>query len=184
MGYAIKRTLIRLYNKNDFMIIKNELLAGVAIAVASFIWICLEYIIGFHDSLIDYHEYASNLAYVLPVIGIYWAIQKRHATFAPGEFQVKDGLMSGVIVFVTAAFLYLPLLYLFVTSINPDFFGNMIASEAKKAILSGGNSIVAITDAQQYYTVSSYLIKVFTGFLILGLFISLMLSFRLVKKGK
>jgi hypothetical protein len=58
----------------------------------------------------------------------------------------------------------------------------MIASEAKKAILSGGNSIIAITDAQQYYTVSSYLIKGFTGFLILGLFISLMFSFRLVKK--
>src|SRR6187431_1787297 len=99
------------------MIIKNELLAGVAIAVASFIWICLEYIIGFHDSLIDYHMYVTNLAYILPVIGIYWAIKKRHATFAPGEFQIKDGLMSGVIVSVTAAFLYLPLLYLFVTSI-------------------------------------------------------------------
>ena len=164
------------------MIIKNELLAGVAIALASFIWICLEYIIGLHDRLIDYHMYVTNLAYILPIIGIYWAIKKRYATFAPGEFQMKDGLMSGVIVFVTAALLNLPLMYLFVTYINPDFFGNMIAAEAKKAIMSGGNSIIALTDAQQYYTVSSYLIKGFTGFLILGLFISLMLSFRLVKK--
>ena len=164
------------------MIIKNELLAGVAIALASFIWICLEYIIGFHDSLIDYHMYVTNLAYILPIIGIYWAIKKRYATFAPGEFQMKDGLMSGVIVFVTAALLNLPLMYLFVTSINPSFFGNMIAVEAKKAIQSGGNSIIAMTDAQHYYNTSSYLIKGFTGFLILGLFTSLMVSFRLVKK--
>lgn len=164
------------------MIIKNELLAGVAIALASFIWICLEYFIGFHDRLIDYHEYVTNLAYILPIIGIYWAIKKRYATFPKGEFQIKDGLMSGVIVFVTAALLNLPLMYLFVTSINPDFFGNMIAMEAKKAILSGGNSIIAMTDAQQYYNTSSYLIKSFTGFLILGLFTSLMISFRLVKK--
>ena len=166
------------------MIIKNELLAGVAIALASFIWICIEYSIGFHDRFIDYQEYASNLAYVLPIIGIIWAIKKRYATFDPGEFQIKDGLMSGVIVSVTAAFLNLPLIYLFVTSINPDFFGNMIASEAKKAIMSGGNSIIAMTDAQQYYNTSTYLIKGFTGFLMLGLFISLMFSYRLVKKGK
>jgi len=164
------------------MIIKNELLAGVAIAVASFLWICLEYIIGFHDRFIDYHMYVTNLAYILPIIGIYWAIKKRYATFAPGEFQLKDGLMSGVIVFVTAAFLNLPLMYLFVTYINPDFFGNMIAAEGKKALVSGGNTIVAITDAQEYYTISSYLMKSFTGFLILGLFTSLMISFRLVKK--
>ncbi|ABG59272.1 DUF4199 domain-containing protein [Cytophaga hutchinsonii] len=164
------------------MIIKNELLAGVAIAIASFIWICLEYIIGFHDSLIDYHMYVTNLAYVLPVIGLYWAIKKRYATFQPGQFQLKDGLMSGVLVSVTAAVLNLPLQLFFVRYINPDFFGNMIAAEAKKAIMDGGNSIVAITDAQEYYTESSYLIQGFTGFLILGLFISLMLSFRLLKK--
>jgi hypothetical protein len=164
------------------MIIKNELLAGLAIALASFIWICLEYFIGFHDRLIDYHMYVTNLAYILPIIGIYWAIKKRYATFEKGAFQIKDGLMSGVIVTVTAALLNLPLMLLFVNYINPDFFGNMIAVEAKKAILNGGNSIIAITDAQQYYKVSSYLIKGFTGFLILGLFISLMFSFRLVKK--
>lgn len=164
------------------MIIKNELLAGIAITVASFLWICLEYIIGFHDRFIDYHMYVTNLAYILPIIGIYWAIKKRYATFSKGQFQLKDGLMSGVIVFVTAALLNLPLQLLFVTNINPDFFGNMIASEAKKAILSGGNSIIAMTDAQQYYNTSSYLIKGFTGFLILGMFLSLMLSFRLVKK--
>ena len=164
------------------MIIKNELLAGVAIAVASFVWICLEYIIGLHDSLVDYHMYVANLAYALPVIGLYWAIKKRYATFAPGEFQLKDGLMSGVIVSVTAACLNLPLQLFFVRYINPAFFGNMIAAEAKKAIMSGDNSIIAITDAQQYYTESAYLIQGFTSFLILGLFISLMLSFRLVKK--
>lgn len=164
------------------MIIKNELLAGVAIAVASFIWICLEYAIGFHDSLIDYHMYVTNLAYILPIIGLYWSIKKRYATFAPGQFQLKDGLMSGVIVSVTAALLNLPLQLLFVRYINPAFFGNMIAQEAKKSIMSGDNSIIAITDAQQYYTESSYLIQGFTSFLILGLFISLLVSFRLVKK--
>lgn len=164
------------------MIIKNELLAGVAIAIASFIWLYLEYIIGFHDSLIEYHMYANNLAYILPIIGIYWAIKKRHATFSKGAFQLKDGLMSGVIVFVTTALLNLPLQLLFLNYINPDFFGNMMAYEAKKAIMSGGNSIIAITDAQNYYNTSSYLIQGFTGLLALGLLVSLMISFRLVKK--
>lgn len=164
------------------MIIKNELLAGVAIAIASFIWICLEYIIGIHDRYIAYHMYATNVAYILPVVGIYWAIKKRHATFAKGEFQLKDGLMSGVIVFVTAALLNLPLQLFFLKYINPDFFGNMMAYEAKKAIMDGGNSIIAITDAQDYYNTSSYLIQGFTGFLAIGLLVSLMVSFRLVKK--
>jgi hypothetical protein len=166
------------------MIIKNELLAGIAISIASFIWICFEFFLGFHDSRIDYHVYATNLAYILPIVGMYWAIQKRHATFTRGEFQLKDGLMSGVIVSVTAAFLNLPLQYLFITYINPKFFGNMIAMEGKKALLGGNNSIVAITDAQQYYNTSSFLIQGFTSFLILGLFISIMLSYRLVKKDR
>lgn len=165
------------------MLIKNELLAGFSIAVASFIWLCLEFILGFQDTYIDYYMYVSNLAFILPIIGLYWAINKRYATFAPGEFQLKDGLMSGVIVSVTAAFVSLPLHWFFVEKINPKFFGNMIALEGKKALSGAGNTIVAITDAQAYYNESSFLIKGFTSLLILGLFISLMLSFRLVKKG-
>lgn len=164
------------------MIIKNELLAGVAIALGTFIWICLEYIIGFHDRFIDYHIYVTNLAYALPVIGIYWAIKKRYATFSKGAFQLKDGLMSGVIVFVTAALLNLPLQLFFLKNINPKFFDSMISEETKKAIMSGDNSIIALTDALEYYNTSSYLIQGFTGYLILGLFVSLMVSFRLVKK--
>lgn len=164
------------------MVIKNELLAGIAIALATFVWLCLEFIFGLHDRYIDYYLYTSNLIYILPIIGIHWAVKKRFYALSPGEFQIKDGLMSGVIVLVTAAFLNLFLQLMFLTYINPDFFGNMIAVSAKKAIMTGGNSIVAIQDAQEYYNLSSYLIQGFTTFLILGLFISLMTSFRLIKK--
>jgi hypothetical protein len=165
------------------MLIKNELLAGFAIAVASFIWLCVEFLVGFQDTYIDYYMYVSNLAYIIPIIGLYWAIKKRYATFAPGAFQLKDGLMSGVIVSVTAAFINLPLQWIFIEKVNPAFFGNMIALEGKKALMGAGNTIVAITDAQAYYNVSSFLIQGFTNFLILGLFISVMVSFRLVKKS-
>lgn len=166
------------------MIIKNELLAGIAIALATFVWLCLEFIVGLHDRYIDYYLYTSNIIYVLPVIGVYWAVKKRYYALPPGEFQIKDGLMSGVIVFITAAFLNLFLQFLFIKYINPDFFGNMIAVSAKKAIMTGGNSIVAIQEAQDYYNLSSYLIQGSTTLLILGLFVSMMTSFRLVKKGK
>jgi hypothetical protein len=165
------------------MIIKNELIAGIAIALATFLWICLEFIFGMHDKYIDYHMYVTNLAYIIPVIGVHWAVKRRYYAQPPGEFQIKDGLMSGVIVGVTAAFLTLPLLWIFFTYINPDFFGNMIAVSAKKAIMSGGNSIVAIQDAQEYFQLSSYLIQSFTSMLMLGVLISLMVSFRLIKKG-
>ena len=164
------------------MIIKNELLAGIVIAIATFIWLCLEFVLGLQDTYIDYYMYVTNLAYILPIIGMYWAIKKRYATFAPGTFQLKDGLMSGVIVSVTAAFLNLPLQWFFVEKVNPQYFGNMIALEGKKALSGAGNTIVAITDAQAYYNVSTFLIKGFSSFLILGLFISLMVSFKLVKK--
>ncbi len=165
------------------MIIKNELLAGIVIAVVTFTWSCLEFIFGLQDKYIDYHMYITNLVYVIPVIGVHWAVKKRYLFLPPGQFQIKDGLMSGVIVSVTAAFLTLPLLWIFVTYINPDFFGNMIAVSAKKAIMSGGNSIMAIQEAQDYFKLSSYLIQNFTSMLILGLLISLMVSFRLIKKG-
>lgn len=165
------------------MIIKNELLAGIAIALATFVWLCLEFIFGLHDRYIDYYLYISNLVYVLPVIGIHWAIKKRYYALPPGEFQMKDGLMSGVIVFVTAAFLNLFFQFIFVKHINPNFFGNMIAASAKKAIMTGDNSIIAIQEAQEHFNLSSYLIQGFTGFLILGLFISIMVTFRLIKNG-
>ena len=165
------------------MLIKNELLAGISIALASFIWLCLEFVFGMQDTYIDYYMYVSNFAYILPIIGLYWAIKKRYATFTTGAFQLKDGLMSGVIVSVTAAFINLPLQWFFVEKVNPHFFGNMIALEGKKALTGAGNTIVAITDAQAYYNISSFLIQGFTSFLILGLFISLMLSFRLVKRN-
>ena len=164
------------------MVIKNELLAGIAIALGSFVWLCLEFTFGLHDRYVDYYIYTANIIYALPVIGLYWAIKKRYHSLPPGEFQIKDGLMSGVIVSVTAAFLNLPLQLLFLKYINPDFFGNMIAASAKKAIMSGGNSILAIQEAQDYYNQTAFLIQGFTGFLILGLFVSLMISFRLVKK--
>jgi len=164
------------------MVIKNELFAGVAVALAMFILLCLEFIFGLHDRYIDYYLYIENIIYILPVIGLYLAIKKRYYLQPPGEFQIKDGLMSGVIVCVTAAFLNLPLQLLFLEYINPDYFGNMIAVSAKKAITSGGNSIIAIQEAQNYYNQTDFLIQGFTTFIILGLFISMMVSFRLVKK--
>jgi hypothetical protein len=166
------------------MVIKNELITGVAIALASFLWICLEFLVGMHDRYIDYHLYIAGLIYAFPAIGVYWAVRKRYYSLPPGEFKIKDGLMSGVIIIVTAAFLNLFLQFIFFRFINPDYFGNMIAASAKKAIMTGGNSILAIQEAQEKYNLSTFLLQNFMNLLILGLFISLMTSFRLIKKGK
>jgi len=166
------------------MIIKNELIAGILIALGTFIWFCLEYVSGLQDRYIDYHLYITNFAFLIPLIGIHWSLKKRFYSFAPGEFQMKDGLMSGVIVSVTAAFLTLPLLWGFFTYINPDFFNSMIAGAVKHAMLDGGNTIRAIQDAQDYFKLDSYLIQTFTGTLMFGLLISLIVSFRFVKKSR
>ncbi|MBC7450987.1 MAG: DUF4199 domain-containing protein [Cytophagales bacterium] len=164
------------------MLIKNELIAGVCIALGTFIWICLEFATGLHSEWIDYHSYITNLAYVIPVIGIHWAVKKRYYTFAPGTFQIKDGLISGVIASVVSAALTIPLLWMFFTYINPAFFASMIGVSVKHAMQKGENAIQAVHDAQEYYNLSSYLIQAFTAALMLGLLISLMVSFRLMKK--
>jgi hypothetical protein len=166
------------------MIIKNELVAGILIAMGTFVWICLEYISGLQDTYIDYHMYVTNLSFVIPVIGINWALKKRFHSFAPGTFQIKDGLISGVIVSVTAAFLIIPMLLSFFTYINPDFFDSMISESVKHAILNGENTIRAVQDAQEYFNLNSYLMQTFTGMLIFGLLVSLMVSYRLMKKTR
>jgi hypothetical protein len=160
----------------------KEMVFGLIIAVATLVFLVMEYQFGLHDTYIKYYFYIAPLKWVM-VIGLLWyAIHQLYLELPPGQFSIKDGLMRGAIISVVAAFGKLAVYGLFLNLINSDFLGNMMAYKIKLAILEGDNAIRVVEEVRNTYSMSSYLIEQFTTMLFLGLFVSLLVSYRLMKQ--
>lgn len=160
----------------------KEIIIGLIIAVATLVFLVMEFQFGLHDKYIKYYFYVSPLKWLM-VIGLIWyAIHQLYLELAPGQFSIKDGLMRGAIISVVAAFGKLAVYGLFLNVINPDFLGNIIAHKIKVAILEGDNAIRVVQEVRDTYSMSTYLIEQFTTMLFLGLFVSLLVSYRLMKQ--
>ncbi|MFN8415352.1 MAG: DUF4199 domain-containing protein [Cytophagaceae bacterium] len=162
----------------------KEIVIGLIIALATLVFLVMEFQFGLHDTYIKYYFYIAPLKWLMVVGLIWYAIHQLYIELPPGQFFIKDGLMRGAIISVVAAFGKLAVYGLFLNVINPDFLGNIIAQKIKVAIMEGDNAIRVVQEVRESYSMSAYLIEQFTTMLFLGLFVSLLVSYRLMKQNE
>lgn len=153
---------------------RKEVKTAIWVAVLGFAWVVLEFITGLHTSNIEMHGAVTWFAF-LPVILVYFWHYKYLNKKVPNQLTFKQAFFSGMIVTAIAIPLSQIGFAIFYYLINPNFFSAFKNYSVQTKIMDAG-------EADKYFTMSSYLIQIAMGMLLIGIVLSLILS--LIYKSK
>ena len=143
---------------------------GLVLALATLVWISLEYAVGLHTTHIAYHSIVTNFFAVIP-IGLMWrALKHRRDVLEGGQILWWQGLMSGMIISVVAGALGGPTIWLFIKFVNPQYFTAMIEYSVKTGYY------LKTEHAEAYFNLAGYAIQATLGPVIMGFFTSVILT--------
>lgn len=95
---------------------------GILFATILFLWYCLEYLLGLHDTYIEYHAFVSYFFAVPVVVVMASAVRHRKRQLHGGEGVRFGTLFSfGFVVALVASFVVVPVMYVFIQWVNPGF---------------------------------------------------------------
>ena len=170
------------FSKMNF---KSEIRTGILLSVGLFLWLLLEFFLGFHTTRIDYHPFITWLSIVIPIAGIYWSMKVKRDREYAGKISFVQALKSGFVVTAIMSLLGPIMVFVYVSAINPLFFSTMLAHS--KVMIEGLNISVIdkekmIEESTRNFSTSSYVIQSFIGSLIMGTVLSL-LTAALMKRN-
>ena len=163
---------------------KTELKYGLVIGLLMFLWLILEFVMGFHTDKIRYQPYVTNLAYLIPVIGIYQGIKSKRIMDLDGYITYAEGLKIGFIISIYVAIVAVITQFLFHTFINLDYFDKMIEYSTQMKADSGMTEEEALTTAKAIFNLTSYLFQAFIFNLAIGSVVALIAATMLKRKSE
>jgi FtsH-binding integral membrane protein len=146
------------------------------ISASTFIWLMLEYLLGFQDEYVSFHPVVSMVVLIFPIAFTFVALRKKRDEYYEGVITFGQAFQSGIIIAIICAVFTVPIQYIFHYAINPRFFDVMIEESIKKAINNGKNFTDARQQAEAYFNITSYIIQSVVGTLIIGLLLSALFS--------
>ena len=165
----------------------SEIRSGIAISVAGFLWLLLEFSLGLHSTRIDYQPFFTWMSIIIPIIGLYWAAKAKRDRFYKGKINFIQSAKTGIIVTAVSSIISPLLAWLYVSVINPFYFSTMISHRKQMIeelnLSSLEEKSIKINEAFQYFNTSNYIIQSFLAVLIIGLVLSLIIA-ALIKKDK
>lgn len=157
------------------MNLKSILRFSTLSGLLSLLWLAFEFMLGLHDSYIEYHPYITMLGLVIPV-GIMYAFMKdfgQQSVQSPtfGQYFLQ-GLFLALLMGVVAA----PVQLVFHYVINPDFFENMISY----ALANG--YFKTVQEATAEFNFNAYLLKSVIGSFVFGVILALLMAFIRIRR--
>lgn len=152
-----------------------EIKWGVIFMAVTLAWMLIENITGLHGAHIDKHAIYTNI-FAIPAIAVYvFALLEKRKKDLGGVMTWKQGFISGLIITIIVGILS-PLGQVIIHNvISPEYFPNVI-----EFVVSEGQ--MAQADAEEYFSLSNYIMQSVIGALIMGLLTSAIVAF-FVKKG-
>jgi len=157
---------------------KVTLTYGMMYAMASLLWISMEYALGFQTIYAEIQPYVT-LLFLIPAIYIMYRGMKSHRVIVherQAPFNYVMAIMSGFNITVIATLLSPAVSWIFHSYINPEFFDTMIQQSV---------STMRMTEdmAKAYFNQRSYIQQGIVGGLITGSIISAILALFLRDKN-
>lgn len=146
------------------------------ISAVTFIWLMLEYLLGFQDEYVSYHSLVSKLALVIPIAFTFAALRQKREEYYDGVISFRQAFQSGALIAIICALLMIPIQYVFHYMINPRFFDVMIEESIKDGIKNGKNLTEARQQAEAYYNITAYVIQSVIGTLVIGFLLAAILG--------
>jgi len=156
---------------------KVTLTYGIIYALASLLWISMEYALGFQTIYVEIQPYITFL-FLIPAVYIMYRGMKSHRVIVherQAPFNYFMAFMSGFNITVIATLLSPVVSYIFHSYINPEFFDSMIQQSVSSMLMTEDM-------AKAYYNQQSYIQQSIVGGLISGSIISAVLALFLRDK--
>jgi hypothetical protein len=147
-----------------------EVRYGLVLALASFVWITLEYAVGLHTTHIAYHPVVTNFFLLIPIYLMWRALKHRRDVLERGQLDWWQGIASGMFISVVAGALAAPTMWIFITFVNPNFFSAMIEFSVKTGYHQ------KLDHAEAYFNFPAYAIQSTLMPIVLGFVVSVILT--------
>jgi hypothetical protein len=146
-----------------------EIKWGIIYTIAAFLWILLEKMMGWHGKNIE--QYAFNTwFFFIPATHIYVsALKAKRDKFFGGKINWISGLQTGLIITTVVILLNLPLQYIFIRLISPDFFTNAINYAVKSGKMN-------FSEAEIFFNLKKLIFQSSLKTMIFGIVISAIVS--------
>ena len=151
---------------------------GFLISFLAFIWILMEYLLGFHDArLVEYHPYFTLFSLLIPIFLLQRALQTRENLMG-NAFNFADAMKTGVLISIITGFFNLIFQTIYQKIINPTYLEFMIDYAVSHKYAPNREK------AAEYFNFNAYLIQGFIAAIIGGIIISLIITVILIRKKK
>jgi hypothetical protein len=154
------------------MKIKIELRYSVLTSLLVLLWLILEYMTGLQDTYIAWHAIISLLLSIIIPAVTYRLALKEKIEEKYNKLSFRQALLSGFLMTIFTSIFTIPVQWVFLKYVNPDFLESMIAY----TVSSRG---ARAEQAAMYLNHTSYIIESAIITLVIGLVLSVILAFRM-----
>ncbi|GAB3171876.1 DUF4199 domain-containing protein [Telluribacter humicola] len=157
---------------------KTEFKYAAILTAILFLWLCLEFWLGFHDAMVDYLPLTSLLTVVIWGLVLNREIKEKRTLPTTTFWNYGRGFRTAMLTTVLALPMLVLSRWLFYDLINPDFFNNIMIKGREWLTVSAttednfNNSIKMMED---YFQMKSYQTVVLVFNVVTGLIFSAIL---------
>jgi len=164
--------------------INSEVRSGIAISVACFFWLLMEYWLGLHGKYLDVEPFFFGLILLIPLIGIYWGIKAKRDRFYHGSISFFNALKSSLIITATTSVVTPLFVWLYISAINPLYLLSLKENQlamVRDLNIAPDSLAIREADINGTYNTLSYITSSFLFTLAVCLVISLAVSILIRK---
>lgn len=154
---------------------KIEIKWAIVFTLIALIWMLFEKSMGWHDELIADHALYTNWFAIIAVLVYIIALRDKRKNAFNGEMRWVDGFKSGVLISIFVAILSPLSQYITHEYISPEYFSNVISFTVEQGEMTQ-------EQAQDYFSLNSYIFKSAIGALVMGVITSAVVAFFVKNK--
>ncbi len=140
----------------------TEIKWGILFIISGLFWVWLEKMFGLHDVYVAQHPLYTNLFGIIAVTLFYLALREKRNKFFNGNMTWKEGFTSGIVLTIIITILSPLSQYITYEYISPEYFNNIV----EHSVQSGS---MGREDAEEFFSLRSYLIQATFGALVMGI---------------
>jgi len=160
---------------------KTEFKYAAILSALLFVWLCLEFWIGFHDRYVDYLPLTTLLTSLVWAVGLYWEIREKENTHPALVWNYGRRFRTAFLTTILALPMLLLSRWVFYDWINPQFLNTVLTQG--KAWASAQNGFESSLEMMEdYFEMKAYQTASLVFNLVTGLIFSLLLPTFFRKK--
>jgi len=149
---------------------------GVIVGIGVSAWVLLEFLLGFHTSLMHVGQYTGYISIIVPILGIYFGLKEIKKQEA---FGFWNGVKHGMLIVSLASVIITMFFYGYNTIIHPEWLDRGIEFQTQQMRAQGiseGNITDMTLQMREFYTSPAQYPAIFLGILLQGIILSMIIA--------